>query len=345
MNENERVEKPKNEIWKKIISIVFRCAFFAFILWFVFHKHYKEIYENISGMNLGVLAFILFLGASYQLLGGVAFYYLTHKKHPNFTIGQSLESVYVSYFGTIAAFSVGAIPLRMYYLHRHNIDAGNAIGLINSDYILHKSAVLLCNTGLLLIVGRNFIKEQPYILKYILYGYLVCLVIITVLVLVGFSEKVFHLAEKGISKIPEKKKWKTIKEKLLYYLNTMHECGVEMKKNTGNNFRILFIHCVKLLVMYSVPYVCMKSMLNNNIAFWEMVMLVGVSNLVSSALPNVSGLGSTELAFMLVFSKFLEGSVVSSTLVLYRFATYFFPFVISCIVFASVQRKYKKGKK
>ena len=71
-------------------------------------------------------------------------------------------------------------------------------------------------------------------------------------------------------------------------------------------------------------------------------MLVGVTNLVSSALPNVSGLGSTEVAFLLVFSKLFAGSDVSSTLVLYRLATYFFPFLISCVVFARVERKRKK---
>lgn len=342
MNEKIEKETSKKEIWKKIGSILFRCGFFALILWFVFHKHYKEIYENISGMNVGTLLFILLLGASYQIIGGIAFYYLAHKNHPDFTYGQSLESVYVSYFGTIAAFSLGAIPLRMYYLHRHQINAGNAISMINADYILHKSAVLICNTILILFVGRSFVKEQPYILKYILYGYLICLVIICALVLIGFSEKIYGLAKKGIFKIPDKKKWSKWKEKLLYYLGTMHECGVEMKKNTGNNLRILLIHCGKLFIMYSIPYVCLHSISADTIPFFQVLMLVGVSNLVSSALPNVSGLGSTEVAFLLVFSKLFTGSDVTSTLVLYRMATYFFPFLISCIVFACVERKRKK---
>lgn len=341
MNEVEKDSKKKK--WKKVLSVFFRCLFFLLILWFVFHKHYKEIYENIREIHPGVLVSILVLGASYQVIGGYAFFRLAHKNHPKFTYREALESAYVSYFGTIAAFSVGAIPLRMYYLHRHQINAGNGISLINSDFILHKSAVLVCNTFLILLVGRGFVKEQPYILKYMIYGYLICFLIILVLVLIGFSEKIYTLAKWGISKLPDKQKMIGLKEKLLYYLGTMHECGVEMKKNIGNNFKILLIHCVKLLIMYTIPFVCLRGISTTAVPFLETVMLVGITNLVSSALPNVSGLGSTEVAFLLVFSKVIDGPIVSSTLVLYRIATYFFPFIISCIVFSKVERDGKRA--
>ena len=346
MHKMTEVEKDsKNKKWKKVLSVVFRCIFFLWILWFVFHNHYKEIYENIRGIHPGILVSILALGASYQMIGGYAFFQLAHKNHPGFTYKEALESAYVSYFGTIAAFSVGALPLRMYYLHRHQINAGNGISLINSDFILHKSAVLVCNTFLLLLAGRGFVKEQPYILKYIIYGYLICFLIILGLILIGFSEKIFTLAKWGISKLPENQKLIRLKEKLLYYLGTMHECGVEMKKNIVNNFKILLIHCVKLLIMYSIPFVCLRAISTKSVPFLEIVMLVGITNLVSSALPNVSGLGSTEVAFLLVFSKIIDGPNVSSTLVLYRIATYFLPFIISCIVFAKVEQNRKKVKK
>ena len=62
-------------------------------------------------------------------------------------------------------------------------------------------------------------------------------------------------------------------------------------------------------------------------------------HLISNALPNVAGVGPVEFAFVLIFSHYMEYAQVSSALILFRVATFFFPFILSILVFLRAQRR------
>lgn len=330
--------KKKTNKQKRFMSCIFRCVFLGIVLWMVFHKHYREIFINISNMGIGSLIFIILSGVAYQLIGSYAFYLLAGKNNPQFTMKQSAEATYLGIFGTVAAFSLGSVPIRTYYLHTHNIDAGKAVGLINADYILHKSAVLIYNTVLLLFTGRSVLNQRENMVKYIFGGYVICLFVIGILLLIGFSKRTANCLRDLVMLLPDRKKWKTIKEKTRYHLETMYSGSKEIKDNRKNILLIIFFHCIKLLIMYGIPFVCLRGMMDSEISFFEIQTLVALTNLISNAIPNVSGIGGTELAFFLVFEGFLDRASVSSVLVLYRLATYFFPFLISIVVFNKVER-------
>ena len=54
---------------------------------------------------------------------------------------------------------------------------------------------------------------------------------------------------------------------------------------------------------------------------------------LSTALPNVAGMGSIETAFLLVFGSFMPQGEVMSTLMLYRIASYYVVFLVSAVGF------------
>ena len=72
-------------------------------------------------------------------------------------------------------------------------------------------------------------------------------------------------------------------------------------------------------------------------------MLASLMLLITSALPNVAGVGPMEFAFLLLFVPWADTAIASSALVLYRVATYFFPFLLSVIVFLREEKKSLKG--
>ena len=74
-------------------------------------------------------------------------------------------------------------------------------------------------------------------------------------------------------------------------------------------------------------------------AFWQVQLLTALMHLISNALPNVAGVGPVEFAFVLIFSHYMEYAQASSALILYRVATFFFPFVLSIFVFLRVQKR------
>lgn len=99
---------------------------------------------------------------------------------------------------------------------------------------------------------------------------------------------------------------------------------------------VMILHCVKLMLMYTIPFVCVKSMTGQVFSFFEMQLLSALTNLISNALPSVSGMGAAELAFFIVFDDCVNGVSTASILLLYRLVTYLIPFMISVVVLNAV---------
>ena len=80
----------------------------------------------------------------------------------------------------------------------------------------------------------------------------------------------------------------------------------------------------------------------SGLSLWQIQLLGGLMHMIVNALPNVAGMGPAEVAFLLIFSGYMEYGQLSSALILYRTATFFFPFVLS--VFAVlVTQKHRSG--
>ena len=59
--------------------------------------------------------------------------------------------------------------------------------------------------------------------------------------------------------------------------------------------------------------------------------------LLSGAIPNIAGIGPTETGFFLMFNPLMGNARTASSLLLFRIATYYFPFLVSVIVFLLIQ--------
>ena len=331
----------RTEKLKKIGSFTFRCVFFCLLIWLIFHKDYKAIYETIRTIRLRDFILLLFLGNLYLCFGAAAFYILVRKYHSEFTYRQALKTVYLGIFGNIAAFSLGSVPLRTYYLHTLGIEAGESISFINIDYMLHKLSVLLCNTLMLLFMGNWLLSGSGKMKQYLLIGYGFYAVVIFGLAGIVFSEFIYKRICFLILLLPDKGKWRKGKNICRHHLRIMHQSGNKIKTEKRNMIKMITFHGCKLLVMYAIPFVCLQFTGNHELTFWKAELLTGVSNLLSGVLPNISGMGSAEVSFLFVYFAFMKNSMVSSILILYRFVTYFFPFFISIFVLRTLRKQRK----
>ena len=331
----------RTEKLKKIGSFTFRCVFFCLLIWLIFHKYYKEIYETIRTIRLRDFILLLFLGNLYLCFGAAAFYILVRKYHSEFTYRQALKTVYLGIFGNIAAFSLGSVPLRTYYLHTLGIEAGESISFINIDYMLHKLSVLLCNTLMLLFMGNWLLSGSGKMKQYLLIGYGFYAVVIFGLAGIVFSEFIYKRICFLILLLPDKGKGRKGKNICRHHLRIMHQSGNKIKTEKRNMIKMITFHGCKLLVMYAIPFVCLQFTGNHELTFWKAELLTGVSNLLSGVLPNISGMGSAEVSFLFVYFAFMKNSMVSSILILYRFVTYIFPLFISIFVFRTLRKQRK----
>lgn len=146
-----------------------------------------------------------------------------------------------------------------------------------------------------------------------------------------------------LGKFPHTPKWDERREK---WANSLTELNREAKKVLlvpSIRVKGIAVSLVKLFVLYSIPYAALRLVGCTALNFAQAQLLASLMLLITSALPNVAGVGPMEFAFLLLFAPWADTAIASSALVLYRVATYFFPFLLSVIVFLREEKKSLKG--
>lgn len=83
----------------------------------------------------------------------------------------------------------------------------------------------------------------------------------------------------------------------------------------------------------------------HDLSFSQIQILASIMLLITGVLPNVAGLGPPEVSFLLVFAPYLGIAKATSALIVYRITTYFYPFLMSAIVFLKLEKELLLQKK
>ena len=163
--------------------------------------------------------------------------------------------------------------------------------------------------------------------------------IIVALVLVCVSPLIQRLARWALGCLPRTDSWQTRREKWLEQLDTLGTESRHLLADRGRCVQIFALHTLKLFLMYTLPYLCIRFMgLPCGLSFWQVQLLASLMLFLSNALPNVAGMGSIETAFLLVFGSFMTRGEAMSTLMLFRIASYYFVFGFSAVASLFAQK-------
>ena len=199
-------------------------------------------------------------------------------------------------------------------------------------------------TPFALLLGGDWLEQSASgLARYLLIGYVIGALIVIALTLLYTWDKVLKLVLMLLDKLPHTPKWDERREE---WANSLTELNREAKKVLlvpSIRVKGIAVSLVKLFVLYSIPYLALRLAGCTALSFAEVQLLSSLMLLITSALPNVAGVGPMEFAFLLLFAPWADTAIASSALVLYRVATYFFPFLLSVIVFLREEKKSLKG--
>lgn len=325
--------------WKTVAVSVATLALLSLLVFWVFRDHYREILRNIQAVNLWELLLLLGMGLLYQMLEALVCVSLVSTQLPSFSFRQAAAVTFLGVFGNVSTLSAGTIPMQSYYLHRHGLMMGRGIGTMTLEYVFHKCSILLYTTCLLLLQGRWLRETGTGLSRYMLLGYGICALIIAALLLLCTWEKVQWLAVWGIDHLPNTEKWKSRKHQWKANLTALYAQSQRLLRDGRCLIKVLAWNALKLCCLYSIPFLAMEMLGISGPTFWQVQLLTALMHLISNALPNVAGVGPVEFAFVMIFSHYMEYAQASSALILYRVATFFFPFTLSIFVFLRVQKR------
>ena len=318
-------------------------ALIFLLLLLVFRDALPDILANLRAVPLWGILLLLFMGFAYEGMEAAVALVLLRRKKRDVRYLDGLNTTFLAVFGNIATMGAGTLPMQSFYLHRRGLDAGGALGIMASEYVLHKISVLLYAT-LALLLGGTWLRESASgIARYIRIGYGIGALIVLFLTLLYTWDKESGFVGRLRRKLPQTPNWAERRTQWLAGLTQLNTEARKVLLVPPVQLMGVAVSMMKLFVLYAIPYLALRLAGCTALTFWQTQLLASLMLLITNALPNVAGVGPMEFAFLLLFSQWAGTAAASSALVLYRVATYFFPFLLSLITFVREEKRSLKG--
>ena len=324
-----------------LVSAVTLALLFGIFL-LVFRGELPEIWQSLRAVPLRGVLWLLVLGLAYEGMEA-ALAMVPLRARGDIRYADALNVTFLAVFGNIATMGAGTLPMQSFYFYRRGLDAGGALGIMASEYVLHKISVLIYATIALLLGGGWLRESASGLARYVGIGYMIGALIVLALTLLYTWDKVLTLVQVLFQKLPDTPKWNERREKWAGSLTQLNTEARKVLLVPSVRVRGVAMSLLKLFVLYSIPYFALRLAGCTALSFAEVQELSSLMLLITSALPNVAGVGPTEFAFLLLFSSWAGTAKASSALVLYRVATYFFPFLLSVFAFLREEKRSLKG--
>lgn len=332
--------KQRKNLWTGLGMLIL----LPLLVFWVFRGHYQEIWDNIRTVRTGKLLILLGLGIAYQMLEAAAGLTLIRSRLPDFSFRRAVEVTFLGVFANVATFSTGIIPIQSWYLYRCGLAAGSGASIMTLEYTFHKCTILVYTTVMLVLQGRWLAGQDSGLARWLLMGYGVCALIIAGLLLLCAWERVQKLACLGIGRLPDAGRWAERKRRWRTGLAALHAQSRRLLRDRKRLCRVLVWNSLKLFCLYLTLFLSLQAVGGPDLSLWRVQLLGGMMHIIVSALPNLAGMGPAELSFWLIFSRYMEYGQLSSALILYRTATFFFPFALSAALFPMIQRRMMRGR-
>lgn len=324
--------KQRNNLWTGLLMVFLLPAL---AVW-VFRGHGQEIWDNLRAVSAGRLLLLFGLGAAYQLLESAVCQCLVRPQLDSFSFRQAVQVVFLGVFANVATFGVGVIPMQSYCLYRRGMMAGRGASVMMLEYAFHKSTILIYASAMLLLQGRWLAEQESGLARYLLLGYGICTLIIAGLLLLCAWKRLQQLVCLVIDRLPVS--WEARKTAWKENLDALFAQSQRLLHDRKTLRRVLAWNLLKLFCLYLTLFLSVRAVGVSGLSLWRMQLLGGAMQTIVSALPNVAGMGPAEFSFLLIFSSYMDPGQLSSALILFRTATFFFPFLLSLLVFLTAQR-------
>ena len=197
--------KSKRSRTYLVSGLTLALIFVAIIL--VFRDVLPDIVKDLSTVPFWGVLLLLALGFAYEAMESVLCLVIIHHKKPDCTFIDALRVTFLGVFGNITTLGAGTLPMQSFYLYRRGLDAGSGLGIMASEYVLHKISVLIYATVALLLGGDWLEQSASGLARYLLIGYVIGALIVIALTLLYTWDRVLKLVLMLLGKLPHTPKW------------------------------------------------------------------------------------------------------------------------------------------
>lgn len=324
----------KNAILLVIITII--------VLYFVLKDDLEGIVDTLRNMDLKYILVALCFYLVYVVLKGIINYKIVHNDEKLSRKEAISQNIIAQFFNGITPFQTGGEPMAVYMLTEQGIPVSKATHYMVQSFIFYQLALVMCG---FFAVAYNFIfhifPKVQFLQHLVLLGFLINIGVVILLLLSyskQFTEKVCKFSITVCKKLKIKIKEKELEKKFEDYHNGFNELTGRKKLFVGG----VLLNMASLLCLYSVPYFVLLAMgAGSKMTIVETIVSSAYVYLIGAFVPIPGASGGIEYGFTQFFGNFLEGSIISAMLIVWRFITYYLGVIIGGILFNIRERMRK----
>lgn len=326
---------------KYIMNIIWIIVFAVLAVYFSLKGDFETVLNIVQGANFSWVFFSILLIMIYQVIEGGILYSFGKLYNTNYTFKQGcINSITATFFNGITPFQSGGQFAQVYVFNKQGIMPSYAASILLMNFIVYQSTVVLYTLIILMTRFKYYTLNFSSIFSLALIGFGISFAVICSLFLGAKSKLLQNFFVKVVLKMGAKVR--IIKD----YESSVIKCERQLEdfrkelNNLSKNKDILIIatlgNIVKLTILYAIPFFCAKALGIHlpPIALFETIGICAFIYMITSFVPIPGASGGSEGIFVIMFS-FLFGNIgAKSSMLVWRFVTYYFAMFIGALVFS-----------
>lgn len=269
-------------------------------------------------------------GVLYHLVEGWINYSFARQYNPAFTYRMGVESAFYCSFYRVATLGSGAGIAAVVYFGEKGIPPFKATGMYMVEYVVHKLSIALFSV-IFFFASYGYMKENfSEYFPMLVAGYILTALIAIGLLLFCCSKHFHRLLIWLLGRINRKGRLDEKIAELKEQCQIMEEATGELMTKGRFILSIVLKNLLKFACCYGVPFIIMHQ--DYGLTLLQSWAITSVSFMLAAVIPSPAGIGSSEFVFTAMFAAVVGTAEAGSAALLYRFATFVFPFLVGALV-------------
>lgn len=299
---------------------------------YTFRDTAGPILQQLQKTVPSVIVAICVMTVCYHFMEGLITMRLAREYNPRFSYRKGVGNAFFCSFYRVATLGSGAGVAAVVYLGENGVEHSIGFGLYMLQYAFHKISIALFSILFFCISWDYMYLHFGSYMWLLMAGYGVTLVITLALILVSCSTAFHKVLFVFLDWLDRK-----LKHRFAVQIATLRgECQM-LERASKHIIRkkrlvaeIILLSMLRNVCWYAIPYVIFSG--HMGVTLMQTMAVTSLSVMLAAVLPAPGGIGSTELVFTTLFAGIVGTGLAGSAALLYRFATFIFPFLLGLII-------------
>lgn len=331
-----------NVIFGLVVTIVLLVIIFSL-------NDINEIFKVIKGANIWFILLGVLLMLIHTFLTSITFVIVKTGLPTNLKFTDTLMIGKMEYlFNAITPFSSGSQPMQVYYFNKLGASGDEAASISLSNFLVYQVTLTIFSTVGMIIYFNKIYEVASHYMWVVVVGYILNTLMLVLMILIGIIpsiKKVIKAFFRLIGKIkPFNNKMKELEDKTDGFVSKFQRDVKSLFKRKRVLLGTTVIRLVDLIIFNAIPIVlfCALGIRVSINDYLYIIMMSAFAQTMMLWVPTPGASGGVEWAYTVLFTTFASTSVIISSMLLWRFITFYLGMIIGLAAYLFVKRRSEK---